>query len=535
MTIRKASFISALLFLFLNFQVSAQRAKPSSQTTKGSSQTTKVSSQTAKLPRSTPEAEGVSSKGIMEFIDAISTTKHEMHSIMILRHGKVIAEGWWNPYRPDLKHTLYSLSKSFTSTAVGFAITEKKITVNDKVISFFPGKLPVSITPFLSDLKIKDLLSMSVGQDPDPTGPVVVSNDWIRSFFATPVLNKPGAVFLYNSAATYMLSAIVQKVTGEKIIDYLTPRLFKPLGIVGMDWETDMMGINTGCWGLRIKTEDIAKFAQLYLQKGKWNGQQILPEGWAEEATTFKIDNAPYDEQAKKDSSDWKQGYCYQFWRSRHNSFRGDGAFGQYALVLPEEDVVIAITSETMDMQGELNLVWKYLLPAMQVDQSALNKNDAAVLKKQLAQLKLPLPAKPDSAFKIISVSGRSFKIDSNEKRIEKISFTQNGSAIALTIKTNMDSYTLNFGNGQWILGKTTLLGPSLVAGAKNHFEGLAPSQVAGSYRWKGPTTLQMQLRYIDSPHTEIMTFYFDGDKITVDMLDSFKAPDKKVTLRGNR
>ena len=535
MRIKKASFITTLLFLFLSFQVSSQRAQPSSQKAKVSSQKTKVSSQTAKLPRSTPEAEGVSSKGIMEFLDAISTTKHEMHSIMILRHGKVIAEGWWNPYRADLKHTLYSLSKSFTSTAVGFAIAEKKITVNDKVISFFPSKLPASITPFLSDLKIKDLLSMSVGQDPDPTGPVVVSNDWIKSFFATPVLNKPGAVFLYNSAATYMLSAIVQKVTGEKIIDYLTPRLFKPLGIVGMDWETDPMGINTGGWGFRIKTEDIAKFAQLYLQKGKWNGQQILPEGWAEEATTFKIDNAPYDTQAKKDSSDWKQGYCYQFWRSRHNSFRGDGAFGQYALVLPEEDVVIAITSETMDMQGELNLVWKYLLPAMQVDSSVLNKNDAAVLKKRLAQLKLPLPSKPDSTFKIISVSGKSFKLDSNEKRIEKISFAQKGSGITLTIKTNMDSYTMNFGNGQWIQGKTTLLGPSLVAGAKNHFEGLPPSQVAGSYTWKGPSTLQMQLRYIDSPHTEVMTFNFDGDKISVDMLDSFKTPDKKITLTGNR
>ena len=535
MAIRKVSFITALLFLFLNFQANSQRGQPSSKTAKPSSQTSKVSSQTAKLPRSTPEAEGVSSKGIIEFLDAISTTKHEMHSIMILRHGKVIAEGWWNPYRPDLKHTLYSLSKSFTSTAVGFAIDEKKLSVNDKVISFFPGKLPKTITPLLSDLKIKDLLSMSVGQDPDPTGPVVVTDDWIRSFFATPVLNKPGAVFLYNSAATYMLSAIVQKVTGEKIIDYLTPRLFKPLGIVGMDWETDLMGINTGGWGLRIKTEDIAKFAQLYLQKGKWNGQQILPEGWADEATTFKIDNAPYDEQAKKDSSDWKQGYCYQFWRSRHNSFRGDGAFGQYALVLPEEDVVIAITSETQDMQGELNLVWKYLLPAMQVDQSTLNKNDAAILKKRMTHLKLPLPSKPDSVFKIISVSGKSFKIDSNEKKIEKISFAQKGTGITLTIKTNMDSYTLNFGNGQWIQGQTTLLGPSLVAGAKNHFEGLPPSQVAGSYRWKGPATLQMQLRYIDSPHTEIMTFNFDGDKISVDMLDSFKAPDKKVTFTGNR
>jgi len=512
MTIRKTPFITVLLFLFLSFQ---------------------VGSQTLSLPRSTPETEGVSSKGIMDFLDAISKTKHEMHSIMILRHGKVIAEGWWNPYRPDLKHTLYSLSKSFTSTAVGFAVAEKRITLNDKVISFFPDKLPATITPLLSDLKIKDLISMTAGQSPDPTGPVVMTNDWIKSFFATPVLNKPGAVFLYNSAATYMLSAIVQKVTGQKIIDYLTPRLFKPLGIQGMDWETDLAGINTGGWGLRVKTEDIARFAQLYLQKGKWNDQQILPAEWVEEATTFKIDNAPGVAQSKKDSSDWMQGYCYQFWRSRHNSFRGDGAFGQYALVLPEQDAVIAITSETADMQGELNLVWQYLLPAMEVDQSTLDKNDAAILKKRLALLKLPLPAKPDSVFKVSSVSGKSFKIDSNEKNIEKISFTAKGDIIMLTLKTNSNSYTLNFGNGRWVSGKTTLLGPSLVAQAKGHFEGLQPSQIAGSYRWKGTKTLEMQLRYIDSPHTEIMTFYFDQNKISVDMLDSFKTPDKKITLKG--
>lgn len=512
MRISKNIFSTALVFLFLSFQLIAQNVS---------------------LPRSTPEAEGVSSKGIIDFLDAISKTKHEMHSIMILRHGKVIAEGWWSPYRPDLKHTLYSLSKSFTSTAVGFAVAEKRITVNDKVISFFPDKVPATITPLLSDLKVRDLLSMTAGQSPDPTGPIAVTNDWIRSFLATPVLNKPGAVFLYNSAATYMLSAIVQKVTGEKIIDYLTPRLFKPLGIQGMDWETDPSGINVGGWGLRVKTEDIARFAQLYLQKGKWNDQQILPEEWVEEATTFKIDNAPRVAQSTKDSSDWMQGYCYQFWRSRHNSYRGDGAFGQYALVLPEQDAIIAITSETPDMQGELNLVWQYILPAMAVDQSTLDKNDAAILKKRLALLKLPLPAKADSVFKAPSVSGKSFKIDSNEKRIEKISFGVTGDIIKLTLKTNSSSYTLNFGNGRWVQGKTTRLGPSLVSGAKGHFEGLPASQVAGSYRWKGPKTLEMQLRYIDSPHTEIMSFYFDQNKLAVDMLDSFKTPDKKITLKG--
>ena len=259
MIVNRNSLLNILLFLFVSFQVISQP-----------------------LPRSTPEAEGVSSKGIIDFLDAIDNSKHEMHSIMILRHGVVIAEGWWSPYRPELKHTLYSLSKSFTSTAIGFAVAEKKITVNDKVISFFPDKLPQTVSENLAQLTIKDLLSMSAGQAPDPSFAIAPSDDWIKTFFSIPIQNKPGSVFLYNSMATYMLSAIVQKVTGQKIIDYLKPRLFAPLGIEGPDWENDPTGINVGGWGLRVRTEDIAKFAQLYLQKGKWNGKQIIPAAWVE-------------------------------------------------------------------------------------------------------------------------------------------------------------------------------------------------------------------------------------------------------------
>ena len=509
---RKNPFITTLLFLLVGFQLSAQ---------------------TVSLPRSSPEIEGVSSKGIMDFLDAVGNSKNELHSIMIVRHGKVIAEGWWDPYRPDLKHTLYSLSKSFTSTAVGFAVAEKKLTLNDKVISFFPDKLPEKISDNLSALTIKDLLSMSAGQAPDPSGPVAGSDDWIKTFFATPILNKPGSVFLYNSAATYMLSAIVQKVTGQKIIEYLAPRLFDPLGIVGMDWETDPSGINVGGWGLRVKTEDIAKFAQLYLQKGKWKGKQILPEAWVEEATTFKIDNAPGMSQDRKDSSDWRQGYCYQFWRSRHNSYRGDGAFGQYALVLPQEDAVIAITSETPNMQEELNLVWQYLLPAMKADRSSFNMKDAVELKKRLALLKLRLPVKADTSFRNPPITSRKFNIESNSKKIEAISFVEKNNAITLTIKTADKTYSFDFGDGKWIEGTTTMPGPSLVELARNHFVGLPASQIAGAYSWRNPNVLETQLRYIDSPHTEKMIFFFDGDKITVDMIDSFKAPDKKVTLKG--
>lgn len=512
--IKKNSFFSViLLFLFISLQVYAQ--SPS-------------------LPRSTPEAQGVSSKKIMAFFDTIARTKNEMHGLVILRHGKVITEGWWNPYRSDLKHTMYSLSKSFTSTAIGLAVAEKKLSLDDKVISFFPDKLPDSVSEFQKILTVRDLITMSVGQGPqDPTGPVIISDDWIKTFFRIPIVNKPGTVFLYNTAATYMLSAIIQKVTGEKLVDYLTPRLFSPLGITGMDWETDPQGRNVGGWGLRIRTEDIARFGQLYLQKGKWNGKQLLPEAWVDEATSFKIDNAPGLTQQQKDSSDWRQGYCYQFWRSRHNSYRGDGAFGQYCLVLPELDAVIAITSETPDMQHELNLIWKFLLPAFYADKATLNTNDASLLKKKLAVLKLPLPPKADSVFQTPSITGKKYKLSQVIRGVESISFHLDKSVYTISINQSGTIHRIQFGNGKWIEGETTMLGPSLLELAKNHFAGLPPSQVAGSYSWKAPGVLEMHLRYIDSPHTLKMIFKFGEKEMEVEMYESQKSADKVVKLKG--
>jgi hypothetical protein len=271
----------------------------------------------------------------------------------------------------------------------------------------------------------------------------------------------------------------------------------------------------------------------LFLQKGKWNGKQIIPSAWVEEATTFKIDNAPGMSQERKDSSDWRQGYCYQFWRCRHNGYRGDGAFGQYMIVLPGEDAVIAITSETANMQDELNLVWQYLLPAMQVDRSELNKNDAIELKKRLTTLKLRMPGDIDNKFAEPAIGNKTFKIEPNSKNIETISFNEKDKVITLGIKNKGGAYSINFGDGKWIESKTTMPGPSLVESAKNHFVGLPPSQIAGSYNWKEKNILEMQLRYIDSPHTLYMTFDFTGDKVTVDMLDSFRTPDKKVILNG--
>jgi CubicO group peptidase (beta-lactamase class C family) len=220
---------------------------------------------------------------------------------------------------------------------------------------------------------------MSTGHQTEPK--LTPDEPWVKSFLAHPVEHKPGAHFLYNSAGTYMCSAIVQKLTGETVLDYLRPRLFEPLGVEGAEWSTSPQGISAGGWGLFLKTEDIAKFGQLYLQKGKWNGEQRLPASWIEQATSKQVSNG------SDPAKDWDQGYGFQFWRCRHGAYRGDGAFGQFCIVLPEQDAVVAITADTKDMQAELNIVWDKLLPAFHDAALPGNPDEEAKLKQTLANL----------------------------------------------------------------------------------------------------------------------------------------------------
>ena len=261
------------------------------------------------LPRATPESQGVDTEGILNFLQAIQVSGLEWHSFMLVRHGHVVAEGWWKPFAPEYKHTLYSLSKSFTSTAIGFLVSEGKITVNDPVLKFFPKDTPAEPNANLKAMRVKHLLTMNTGHDADtlPTLRDTIGQAWTKTFLAQPVVHEPGSHFLYNTGATYMLGAIVHSVTGQTLEEYLGPRLFKPLGIVGYDWEKSPQGLNTAGYGLRVKTEDIAKFGQFYLQKGQWEGKQLLPASWIEEATSKKTES-------QKGDGDWSQGYSYQLW-----------------------------------------------------------------------------------------------------------------------------------------------------------------------------------------------------------------------------
>ncbi len=331
------------------------------------------------LPRSTPEAQGVSSAGIRAFVESANAQVDTMHSFMLVRHGQVIAEAWWKPEAAEKPHVLYSLSKSFTSTAVGLAVAEGKLSIDDPVLKFFPDDAPEQPSEKLKAMRVRDLLTMSTGHQTEPK--LTAEPTWVKSFLAHPVEHKPGAHFLYNSAGTYMCSAIVQKLTGQTVLEYLVPRLFAPLGIGGAEWSTSPQGVCAGGWGLFLKTEDIAKFGQLFLQRGKWNEKQLVPSAWIEQATAKQVSNG------SDPSKDWDQGYGFQFWRCRHGAFRGDGAFGQFCIVMPEQDAVVAITADTKDMQGELNIVWDKLLPAFQAAPLPPNSDEETKLKETVANL----------------------------------------------------------------------------------------------------------------------------------------------------
>ena len=474
----------------------------------------------ADLPRGTPEAQGVASSGILAFLDGIAHSKSELHSFMMVRHGRVIAEGWWSPYAPKLRHTMYSMSKSFTSTAVGFAVAEGKLSVDDKVASFFPDDLPAQVGDELASLRVKHLLSMAVGHEPDSTHTVVKEENWVRTFLSQPFKHAPGSVFLYNSTATYMCSAIVQKLTGKKIVDYLTPRLFEPLGIRGMTWETCPRGINTDGWGLSIQSEGLAKFGQLCLRHGEWNGRQILPAKWIEEATTFKIQQpSPAKPTRPQEQNDWLQGYCYQFWRSQHHAFRGDGAFGQFTLVMPEQDAVVIMTGESKDLQGELDLVWQHLLPAMQDKPLAADEATHAKLRQTLSSLALNPPKAQPTSPVAAKISGKTFELDANDLGIASVSFQMDDKSCVFTAQTKDAKHSITHGIESWRHGATEMPGtpPRIIAGnppEKNY-------KVAASATWSDGHTLELLWRYIETPHHDSVTCKFDGDRIAIGFLSS--------------
>ena len=321
------------------------------------------------LPRGKASAQ--MDKAMSEYLQAVKDCSEDLHSIMVVQHGKVLAEHF---FVPDTAHILNSVSKTFTSTAVGFAISEGLLHLEDKIVDLFPESVPEGASDTLARITVRHLLTMNSGHGKDPTSSTRNNNgDWIRGFMEWPIEYEPGTCYCYNSLGTYLLSAAVQKVTGQKVVDYLDTRLWQPLGIEKPYWLESPAGINTGGWGLYLHTEDLAKMGLSILNGGKFDGKQVIPADWVKEMGARQVSCCPAgtNEVLMKErnvdpaTSDWLQGYGYQMWRCRHNAFRADGANGQYIIVIPEKDAVIATTAQIGDMQEEINLIWDHILPAL--------------------------------------------------------------------------------------------------------------------------------------------------------------------------
>lgn len=307
----------------------------------------------AELPRKTPESQGIHSEYLRKFIQELEESPEvDMHHLMILRHGNVICEVDFAPYRNGIWHITHSMCKSITGMAIGLLIEEGKLKLSENIYQIFPDKGSLWTKMFRPEITVENLLDMTSAVTFNESG-IISGNDWLESYLNASVAEKPGTQFQYNSLNSYVLSAIVTERTGMPMDEYLEPRLFEPLGIKNYFWEKCPKGITKGGWGLFMTTEDMAKLGQLYLNKGKWNGIQIIPEEWVETSITKKVD-----------SIEGTYGYGYQLWmEERPGSFEYNGMLGQNVLVYPDVDMVIVTNAgnEELFQSGKmLGIIRKY-------------------------------------------------------------------------------------------------------------------------------------------------------------------------------
>jgi CubicO group peptidase (beta-lactamase class C family) len=450
------------------------------------------------LPRSSPVEQHVDPAGILAFLDALEARPDiEMHSIMLVRHGQVVAEGWWGPYSADRPHLLYSLSKSFTSTAAALAAAEGLLDLDDTVVSHFP-EFEADITdPGSRSMRIRHIAAMASGHEQETRSQAFAldPHEPVRGFLLIPPDRPPGTVFAYNQPCTYTLASIIQRKAGMPLTEYLRPRLFDPLGIGQVGWHT-FAGREQGYTGLHARTEDIARLGQLYLQRGRWDGSQLISESWIAQATSRQIDTAN-----QQTNPDWRQGYGFQFWMSRHG-YRGDGAYGQFCVILPEQDAVVVTTAATLDMQAVLDAMWAHLLPAL--GQSDPDAGSQEQLASRLSGLELAayqadgVPADWDpwlrEPFTVASAEGDP----QTQPTLTAIGLQRLGAGLQVTLNEADNALSFAVGTRGW-----TVSSPGDASGKR------IPVAAAGG--WSDQKTLRVEVIFLETPHRMDIVCSLDG------------------------
>jgi CubicO group peptidase (beta-lactamase class C family) len=432
------------------------------------------------LESAAAEEAGLNRGLLDDLFRALERSPAELRGLVLARGGKAVARRFWPPYGEEDPVWVYSLSKSFCSTAVGFAVQEGLLSVDERVLSFFPEYEAAAGGDYRA-MRVRDLLTMRTGHELDTTPAMLGAPDWGEAFFSQPLKYPPGTCFVYNSGASYMLSALVQKRCGLPIAEYLKPRLFEPLGFAPVFWDSSPQGVNAGGWGFMVTLEDIAKFGLLYLNRGIWRGSRLLDESWVEEASFPHADNS-----VTGSGADWSRGYGYQFWRSRYG-FRGDGAFGQYCLVLPEFGAVLALSAETENMQELLDIVWDRLPPVFSTARAEEERE----------------------------TGGREFRLAGNGGGFGSLILNFYPDRLSLVLKGGGEAVKLEAGRFGWLESETRfpLEGYSFIPLFSRAGEA---KKVSALFFWRDRETLELRLVYRTSPHRESLMIRFQGDSLTV-------------------
>lgn len=477
------------------------------------------------LERCTPEEVGIPSKAICNFIDEINARGLGVQSFTLVRHGKIASQCFWRPYSKEYPHVLYSMSKSITSTAVGFAVSEGFINLDDKISKFFPE---YNIKGRNLDLTIRHLLTMR--SDKNIT---VLANkggtDWIKTFFDAPFKCAPDTKFDYISENTHMLSAIVTRATGLTLVDYLYPRLFAPLGIEKPFWETDGAGVAAAGWGLYMRSEDLAKIFLVYLNKGMYQGQRIIPAEWVEQATAYQTPTHP------KGAVDNVCGYGFQFWRNHvPNSYRADGLFGQRCLLLPDYDALIVINCGQAEDYFMMDAFWSQFPQCF--SEQPLPADPAAYqeLQNKILACHVPdLAPTPRNYATEQGLEGRTIKCRTSEYvsvisisitqmlynkpgKISEMRFSFSPDSLLFTWKEKEEYNTIQAGmNGTYGISDIKL----------KNLQYTCYSKAA----WQADGSLKLWIRPIQTAHVRQFTFRFHGDRVHITNESTPSFPDLAV------
>ena len=454
------------------------------------------------LPRSTPEAQGISSSHIQEFMDTLmQDTRTEIHSCIVMRHGHVVAEMYPQPWRRDYRHTMYSVSKTFTSVAVGMCIQDSLIALGDTIGKYI--SMPVSASRNVRAITVRDLLTMQSGIPVD-TKMRIHETEWLRAYLSKKPAAAPGTRWAYDSIMSYILSAIVQKATGKTLMDFLQESLFLPLGITDALWEESPEGITCGGWGLYIRPEAMAAFGQFLLNKGQWHDKQLLSSSWV-------------DEMMKPQSVNGR--YSYHIWQTQYPGWaEANGAYGQFIFIIPESDMVVSITQCTGKSAPIPEWIKTMLVDSCQPEALPHPIHPTSPkLPKDLQDLQDLQEFKPLKDYTLPLAQGQAYSSDSiptqakdvsitspitlddNPLRWNRLGITQCNDTLLLDIlDTDGHKYTITLGHGKWIESEFDAL-PYYNPPFQGNFSNLpATWHVAGSYAWQGNETLNIELHWID-------------------------------------